>query len=240
MQLNKYLAHGGICSRRKAVELIKQGLVTVNGKIITIPELMVTTNDKVFFNKRRVQICHSNVYIVLNKPAGYITTTSDEKGRPTVMDLLPKSLSKHKLYPVGRLDSDTTGLLLITNDGQLAHHLSHPRYEIQKVYLVTLDKSLYTEDILRLKKGIYLNDGIVTLDTITVLNIARTRLKVTIHSGKNRILRRIFEQLNYSVLTLERVSFSSITKNKLPRGCYRLLSNFEVDRLKTAFPQLDR
>ena len=232
MQLNKYLAHAGVCSRRKAVELIKQGLVRVNGAVVTTPELIIKSNDLVLFNKKKIVPAPSHIYIMVNKPAGYITTTADEKGRSTVMDLLPKSLTKHKLYPVGRLDRDTMGILLITNDGELAHRLSHPRYEIQKVYLLTLNEPLRAQDELALRKGIQLVDGVVKLDTMIILNTSKTRIKITIHSGKNRILRRIFEQFGYSVLSLERLSFSSIIKNKLPRGSYRLLRAYEVERLK--------
>lgn len=231
MQLNKYLAHAGISSRRKSVELIRQGLVTVNNGKVYEPGHFVKTTDVVRINKKTVNP-QTNLYILLNKPRGYITTTSDENGRSTVMDLLDTIPNKQRLYPVGRLDRDTTGLLLMTNDGTLTQRLAHPRYEVSKTYIVTIDSPFNSADYAPLKNGIALDDGEVMVDSVLCLNQSKTRLKVCLHSGKNRVIRRIFARLGYNVLKLDRVSFAQIVKKDLPVGRWRYLTDKEIERLK--------
>lgn len=234
MQLNKYLAYAGISSRRKAIDLIKEGVVTINHGIIYEPGYMVTSHDAVRVNKKLIIVKNAvPLYIVVNKPKGYVTTTDDEKNRPTVMDLLDFSMRTHRLYPVGRLDRDTTGLVLITNDGFLANRLSHPRYEVPKTYIVTLNHSFDWRDYEPLKNGIALDDGEAYIDSLISLNQPKTRLKVTLHSGKNRIIRRLFAKLGYTVVKLDRVAFAQVTKKDLPVGHWRFLSEDEVETLKS-------
>lgn len=232
MQLNKFLAHAGVISRRKAVELIKQGLVSVNNVVVKHPAHLVTESDSVKINNKKIVLQH-HIYILLNKPKGIITSTADEHRRDTILDLLDSSLKKYRLYPVGRLDRDTTGLLVITNDGDCAHRLSHPRYEISKTYVVTLDRPLEVYDYERIKEGIMLEDGQAFFDSFVYLNQSKTRLKVTLHSGKNRIIRRIFAYLGYGIKKLDRISFATITKKDLPVGRWRFLTPQEIASLKT-------
>lgn len=232
MQLNKYLAYAGINSRRKSAELIKEGFVSINNGTVREPSYVVNASDVVRVNKKVVTPPQSKVYILLNKPKGYVTTTDDEKDRFTVMHLLGDGFKKHRLFPVGRLDRDTTGLLIITNDGFLANRLSHPRYEVPKTYIVTLDKSFDYRDFDILKEGIALEDGEAYIDNLLCLNQSKTRLKVMLHSGKNRIIRRIFARLGYDVIKLDRTCFAHLSKKDLPVGRWRLLSNKEVELLK--------
>jgi 23S rRNA pseudouridine2605 synthase len=231
MLLNTYLAHAGVASRRKAVEIIKAGQVSVNRQTETNPAYRVQETDVVKVGNRIITL-EKKVYILLNKPAGYLSTTAADQSRPTVLSLLPKNLGK-RLYPVGRLDVDTTGLLLITNDGQLANRLAHPRYEIRKTYSVFLDKPLDPADEEQIKKGIYLPDGKIKIDALSMARgRPRTAVKVTLHSGRFRIIKRLFAAIGYTVTSLDRVSFSGIEKRGLARGKWRFLTAPEIRFLK--------
>lgn len=233
MKLNSYVAHAGICSRRKAADLIKEGAVAVNGHVVLDPSYDVKDEDKVSVQGKRIK-AEQKIYIMLNKPKGYVTTASDELGRQTVLDLLADSV-KERLYPVGRLDRDTTGLLFLTNDGELAHKLAHPRYEISKSYQVTLDKDLTEESLNRIKRGVYLFDGKVQIDELSFCS-PRTRVafRVVLHSGKKRIIRRLFEALGYTVKILERVVYAGIPLKGLAKGQWRYLTKTEVQHLQDA------
>ncbi|MCS6980122.1 MAG: rRNA pseudouridine synthase [Flavobacteriales bacterium] len=232
MRLNRYLAHAGICSRREADGLIAQGLVKVNGRVVQTMGYIVQPEDVVQFDDRRIYP-EKPVYILLNKPKDYITTTDDEKGRRTVMDLV-RDCGATRLFPVGRLDRHTTGLLLLTNDGDLAERLAHPRRRVEKLYKVTLDKNLKSEDFEKLRtEGVQLEDGPFKPDEIEYVDGAgRNTLGVLIHSGRNRIVRRMFEALGYTVTRLDRVMYAGLTKARLPRGKWRPLTPAEVGRLK--------
>ncbi|MCK4265262.1 rRNA pseudouridine synthase [Candidatus Babeliales bacterium] len=225
IQLNKYLAYAGVCSRRKADDLIKTGKVKINGKVVIKSFAVVSYSDDVLVNGNKIFL-EEKVYIILNKPKGYVTTASDEKGRSTVLDLI--NISKEfRLYPVGRLDKDTSGLIILTNDGELAQKLAHPKYGVEKVYSVDLNKLLTNQDLLTIQKGLRLNDGFIRVDKIVRLKNKRTA-KVVLHSGKNRIVRRIFQKLNYEVIKLDRVVYAGITKKGLDVGKWRYLSKEEI------------
>lgn len=228
----KYIANSGICSRRKVLELLEQGLVTVNGQVLKDPTYRVADTDKVVVDGQGIKQVRRKVYILLNKPKDYITTVSDESGRRTVMDLI--SEVRERVYPIGRLDRHTTGLLLLTNDGALADRLSHPRYEIEKVYQVTLDKPVQRDHLIMLvQEGVMLEDGVARVDTVRHVPKSRYyQVKVTIHSGKNRIIRRIFEALGYQVMALDRVLFAGLTKQGLRPGNWRFLSQAEIAALR--------
>lgn len=229
--LSKYLAQAGYCSRRQATEIIKEGRVKVNGVVITQPGHPVQEKDTVKVGSRVIRY-EQRIYILLNKPKGYITTVSDEKGRQTVMDLLVDA-PKVRLYPVGRLDAQTTGLLLLTNDGALAEKLSHPRYEIQKTYLVTLNRALTEQDRLTIAKGFRLDDGPVSVDSIEISHPKTPHIvRIALHSGKNRIVRRIFEYMQYHVDELDRINYAGLTKKGLPRGRWRFLKESDLAHLK--------
>jgi 23S rRNA pseudouridine2605 synthase len=230
--LNKYLAHCGVCARRAAVEHIRQGEVEVNGKTVKEPGFKVTGGDRVRFRGTPVRLQLKPVYILLNKPKGYITTTDDPRDRKTVMELVSRA-TKERVYPVGRLDRATTGLLLLTNDGDLAQQLSHPSGEVRKVYHITLDKPLTKHDFEKIAGGLQLEDGPVTVDGLAYEDaVDRTQLGLEIHSGRNRVVRRIFESLGYEVRSLDRVLYAGLTKKNLPRGRWRLLTEREVILLK--------
>jgi 23S rRNA pseudouridine2605 synthase len=230
IRLNKYLANSGVCSRREADTYIAAGNVTVNDKTITEMGYKVTRNDTVRFDGRILNP-EKKEYILLNKPKNFITTTSDEKGRRTVMELISNA-SKSRLLPVGRLDRNTTGLLLFTNDGDLAKKLTHPRYGVRKLYHVVLNRNLKAADLKKIKEGIELEDGTVKVDEISYINDApKKEVGVEIHSGRNRIVRRLFEHLGYEVNRLDRVVFAGLTKKDLPRGHWRHLSRQEVINL---------
>ncbi len=238
VRLNKYLAHAGIASRRKADELIGQGKVKVNGEVVLEMGHKINPGDKVTFDNK-VLNPEKKVYILLNKPKNCITTTSDEKDRMTVLDLIEgayskiKSVTKPRLYPVGRLDRSTTGVLLITNDGEMAQNLTHPSREIRKIYHVHLDKNLASEDFAKIMHGVVLDDGIAEVDEVAYTDPKnKNEVGVEIHSGKNRIVRRIFESLGYEVIKLDRVFFGGLTKKDLPRGKWRFLEEEEVRRLR--------
>ncbi|HEB62734.1 MAG TPA: rRNA pseudouridine synthase [Bacteroidetes bacterium] len=232
MRLNKYIAHCGICSRRKAAEFIQEGLVQVNGNIVKEMGHRVLANDEVKFKGKVVRPEVNKVYILLNKPKDYITTMSDERGRKTVMDLL-KDVVKERIFPVGRLDRATTGLLLLTNDGELAKKLSHPSHNVKKVYHVVLDRPVSPAHIDQINNGITLEDGAVKVDGVSyVKGKAKNEVGIEIHLGRNRIVRRIFEHFNYKVKRLDRVYYGGLTKKDLPRGRHRFLREREIIMLK--------
>jgi 23S rRNA pseudouridine2605 synthase len=230
--LNKFIAQAGLCSRRKAVDIIKEGVVTVNGVVIGEPGYLVKNKDVV---KVRSQVIKTErpVYILLNKPKNYVTTVADERGRRTVMDLV-QDAAPVRLYPVGRLDRDTTGLLLMTNDGEFTQHLSHPRNDVKKIYQAVLDRPLTSDDMHTIRNGVKLWDGFAQFDAISYIPGRRKNtLMVTIHSGRNRIVRRLFEALEYKVKALDRVFYAGITKQSLPLGSWRYLTPDEVEELKS-------
>lgn len=230
MPLNKFLAHGGICSRREAATLVKEGKVTVNGKVELQPGYKIQPGDTVEYNGKAVTSKKNLVYILLNKPKNYITTTDDPQERRTVMDLV-EDATKERVYPVGRLDRNTTGLLLLTNDGELAQKLSHPKYNIKKIYHVVLNKPLAKEHFDQITKGFDLEDGAVSIDALAYLEKKR-EIGIEIHSGRNRIVRRIFEHFGYEVDKLDRVMYAGLTKKNIPRAKWRMLTDKEVINLK--------
>lgn len=230
--LNKYLAIAGVASRRETVELIKEGHVTVNDELVTDPSYKVKSGDKVKYKDKIVKP-EQKVYLLLNKPKGYITTVSDERGRRTVIDLVSDA-GKYRLYPVGRLDRDTTGLLVITNDGDLAQKLSHPKYEVPKRYYAVLDKDLEVADFQKIKKGLHLPDGKIKVDKIFyVPNKPKNHVNVELHSGKNRIVKRIFLHVGYKVTKLDRTMYANLAKKDLPVGKWRHLTKEEIESLKS-------
>jgi 23S rRNA pseudouridine2605 synthase len=227
----KYIADAGICSRRKAQEFVSHGLVTVNGQVLKDLAYRVNSTDKVIVDGQRIKPVTRKIYILLNKPKDYITTLSDQADRRTVMDLI--SGVRERIYPVGRLDRNTTGLLLLTNDGALAQRLSHPSHEVQKVYHVVLASSVNREHLKQMMgEGVVLEDGVATFDAISYVPRTQQRqVQVTIHSGKNRIVRRMFEALGYEVIGLDRVEFAGLSKYGLRLGNWRFLANDEVEML---------
>lgn len=232
MPLNKYLAHCGVCSRREAADVIKTGTVVVNGKVIKEPGHKVTDKDEVKVNGKKVFIQKELIYILLNKPKDYITTSEDPQGRKTIMDLM-KGATTQRIYPVGRLDRNTTGVLLLTNDGELTQKLSHPSYQVKKVYEVTLDRPLEKKDFEKLLNGVTLEDGFVAPDALGYADAKDKKIiGIEIHSGRNRIVRRMFEFLGYDVKNLDRVLFANLTKKNVDRGKWRYLNEKEVRLLK--------
>lgn len=232
VRLNKYIAAAGICSRRDADKLIEAGEITVNGEVVTTLGARVNPGDVVMY-KGQVLQGEPKYYVLLNKPKGYVTTMEDPEERKTVMDLV-KNACKERIFPVGRLDRNTTGLLLLTNDGELAKKLTHPTHRIRKVYEVQLDRPLLKVDMMRIAAGLELEDGIAEVDVISYVGNGedKTKVGIELHSGKNRIVRRIFEKLHYQVKKLDRVAFGSLTKKNLPRGRWRYLTAQEVNFLK--------
>jgi 23S rRNA pseudouridine2605 synthase len=231
IRLNRFLAHSGICSRREADEFIKAGLITVNGQVVKEMGIKVNPGDQVKYNGETIH-SEKKVYILLNKPKDYITSLEDEQRRKTVMDLI-RNACPERVFPVGRLDRNTTGVLLLTNDGELAAKLIHPRYKKKKIYQVSLDKNLKTEDLQAIAKGITLEDGPVTPDVISyVEGHKKSEIGIELHSGRNRIVRKIFEYFGYKVIKLDRVYFAGLTKKNLPRGKWRFLTEQEVNALK--------
>jgi len=232
MPLNKFLAHSGVCGRREAAELVKEGKVKVNNSIIYEPGFKVSANDKVIFNNKQLHLQKNLVYILLNKPKDYITTTKDTHGRKTVFDLI-KHATDERVYSVGRLDRNTTGVLLLTNDGELTQKLTHPSFEIKKIYEVKLDKPVHKKDIEAILNGIQLEDGFVAADAVGYADTKdKSLVGIEIHSGRNRIVRRIFEHLGYDVKNLDRVLFANLTKKNIDRGKWRFLNDKEVRLLK--------
>lgn len=232
MRLNKYVAVCGISSRRKAAELVKKGEVKLNGKVEENPAVLVSQNDKIEYRGKIIQPEKEKIYLLLNKPKQVLSTVSDDRNRKTVYDLV-KHKVQERIYPVGRLDRDTTGLLLMTNDGHLADRLAHPRNEVKKIYHVVLDKSLKKGDLTRIRQGVELTDGLAIIDRIDYVQDKRQdELGIELHLGKNRIIRRIFEHLGYKVKKLDRVYFAGLTKKDLPRGRFRHLNQREIIMLK--------
>jgi 23S rRNA pseudouridine2605 synthase len=232
IRLNKFVSNSGICARRKADEFIQQGFVTVNGNVVMEMGYKVQRNDVVKFKGKKIEPIKFS-YILLNKPKSVLTTTDDELNRKTVLDLV-QGASKERIYPIGRLDRNTTGILLLTNDGELAQKLSHPSSQVTKVYQVELDKPLSEKDRLAIKAGIELEDGLAQVDEIeyTLPRGDDKHVGIELHIGKNRIVRRIFEQLGYEVMRLDRVLYAGLTKKNVPRGKWRYLSEKEVIFLK--------
>lgn len=229
-RLNKVIANSGICSRREADQLILDGKIKVNGKVVTELGLKITPSDKVFYNNKLLRK-EKLVYVLLNKPKDFITTTKDEKDRKTVMQLVRKACEE-RIYPVGRLDRNTTGILLFTNDGELAKRLTHPSHKVKKVYQVELDKAITEDDFNKILSGVELEDGLAQVDDLAILTPDKRVLGIEIHSGKNRIVRRIFESLNYDVIKLDRAVFAGLDKKDLPRGKWRFLTEKELIQLK--------
>lgn len=232
MPLNKFIAHAGVAARREAAELVKKGLVKVNGVLITEPGHKVTGKDEIKVNGKKIFLAKNLVYILLNKPKDYITTTNDPQKRKTVIDLINRA-SPERVYPVGRLDRNTSGVLLLTNDGELAQKLTHPSNEVKKVYHVTLNKPLEKKDFEKILSGVTLDDGPASVDVLAYADMKdKTQIGVEIHSGRNRIVRRIFEHLGYDVKGLDRVIFAGLTKKNVERGKWRFLTEKEVRDLK--------
>ena len=231
IRLNKYIANSGICSRREADELITQGLVEVNGKVVTEMGYQVQKTDRVVFDGQSITP-ENPVYVLLNKPKGYISTTKDEKARKTVMDLVANA-SPYRLFPVGRLDRQTTGLILLTNDGHLTKKLTHPSFGVKKIYHVTLDRKLSVEDLRTIADGVRLEEGVAEVDSISYIEgKPKNEVGIEIHIGWNRVVRRIFKKMGYEVEALDRVIFAGLTKKNIKRGHWRILTEMEVNNLK--------
>jgi 23S rRNA pseudouridine2605 synthase len=232
LPLNKYVAHAGVSSRRAAATLVKDGKVTVNGVVITDPGTKVLYTDTVKVSGKKVTVSSHFVYILLNKPKDFLTTTTDPQGRKTVQQLISKATSE-RVYPIGRLDRNTSGVLLFTNDGDLAQKLSHPKNEMKKVYHVGLDKPLTKLHFDKIMGGVELEDGVARVDEMAYADPKdKTQIGLEIHSGKNRIVRRIFAALGYDVKTLDRVMYAGLTKKNVPRGNWRFLTEKEIRALK--------
>lgn len=228
VRLNKFIANSGICSRREADKYIQAGVITVNGNVVSELGVKVKPTDDIRFNGERL-LGEKKIYIVMNKPKDYVTTTSDPHAEKTVMDLLKGC--KQRVFPVGRLDKSTTGVLLFTNDGRLADKLTHPAYNKKKIYQVTLDRKLSKPDFDKILEGIWLPDGEIHADELAYTDDTQKVVGISIHSGRNRIIRRIFESLNYKILKLDRVYFAGLTKKRLTRGEWRYLEEKEVNML---------
>jgi 23S rRNA pseudouridine2605 synthase len=232
MPLNKFVAHAGICSRRDAADMVRSGKLSVNGQTISEPGFKVTGKDDIRYQGKKLSARKNLVYILLNKPKDHITTTEDPEGRKTVMDIVKKA-TPERVYPVGRLDRNTTGVLILTNDGELAQKLSHPSYQVRKIYEVTLDKPLTKKDFDALLLGITLEDGFIAPDSLAYADSKdKSIIGIEIHSGRNRIVRRIFEKLGYDVRNLDRVMYANLTKKNVERGKWRFLMEKEVRLLK--------
>lgn len=232
MRLNKYVALCGVSSRRGAAELIKQGAVYVNGVAVTEIGYRMSPKDVITYKGKVLELVSKKIYILMNKPKDTITTVSDERGRKTVLDIVGRTI-KERIYPVGRLDRDTTGLLVLTNDGELAQKLSHPSFKVKKLYHAVLSRPLTKNDLDRIREGLTLEDGKAEVDAINHMEgEAKDQVMIEIHIGKNRIVRRIFEHLGYQVEKLDRVFYGGLTKKDLPRSGYRSLTQQEVIMLK--------
>jgi 23S rRNA pseudouridine2605 synthase len=232
MPLNKFVAHAGICSRRDAADIVKSGKVTVNGKPVTEPGFKVNGTEDIKVNGKKISARKNLVYVLLNKPKDFITTVEDPQGRKTVLDIVKKA-TPERIYPVGRLDRNTTGVLLLTNDGELAQKLSHPSYQVKKIYEVKLDKPLTKKDFDALLSGVTLEDGFIAPDSLAYADAQdKSVIGIEIHSGRNRIVRRIFEHLGYDVRNLDRVMYGNLTKKNVDRGKWRFLTEKEVRLLK--------
>jgi len=230
VRINKYISNSGICSRRDADKLIQEGRVKINGTVISEMGIKVQETDEVRFNNKVISPQNFS-YVLINKPKDYISTMEDPENRKTVMQLVQNACSE-RVYPVGRLDRNTTGLLLLTNDGDLSQKLTHPSYKMKKVYQVELDKPLTAFHFDEIAKGIKLEDGLAPVDDIVILDQSKKLIGIQIHIGRNRIVRRIFEHFDYEVVKLDRTLYGSLTKKDLPRGKWRLLTEREVILLK--------
>ena len=231
IRLNKFMANAGVCSRREADELILKGLIKVNGEVVTELGVKITPKDTVEYNDK-VVTTEKKCYILLNKPKDCVTTSDDPNGRKTVMDIV-KGACEERIYPVGRLDRNTTGVLLLTNDGDLASKLTHPKFVKKKIYQVWTDKPIAEEDMQRIADGVELDDGPIHADAVSYVSPTdRKQAGIEIHSGRNRVVRRIFESLGYHVVKLDRVYFAGLTKKNLARGRWRYLTQEEVNFLK--------
>ena len=233
MRLNKFIANSGVCSRRQADELISAGKIKINGNVVTELGYQLNKRDQVTMGGKKIEIRRKQVYILLNKPKGYITTTKDPQERKTVMELV-KNATQERVYPVGRLDRNSSGLLILTNDGDLTNDLLHPSKKIKKIYAVGLNKTLSKGDYIKITtEGVQLEDGLATVDELAYTDTKDlTKLGVSIHSGRNRIIRRMFESLGYEVIKLDRVMFGMLTKKDIPSGKWRFLNDKEVRILK--------
>ena len=229
IRLNQFISHAGVCARRAADMLIRAGHITVNGQKVNTLGYKVNPQDVVKYRDQLLKT-DKHIYILLNKPKNYITTTEDPKGRKTVLQLI-KNTCQERVYPVGRLDRNTTGLLLLTNDGVLAKHLAHPASNIQKLYHVVLNKPISKADFEKVKAGVALEDGVVHVDQLEIVEQDCRNVGLAIHMGRNRVIRRLFEKLNYEVVKLDRVMYAHLTKKDLPRGRWRMLTQQEVNRL---------
>ena len=230
IRLNRYISNSGVCSRREADKLIEEGEIKVNDVVVTEMGYKVKPGDRVTHQGKLLKR-EKLVYVLLNKPKDFITTTNDPEGRKTVMDLI-KTSCEEQIFPVGRLDRATTGLLLFTNDGDLAKKLTHPSHEIKKIYQVTLDKPVSEEHFEAIRAGITLDDGMAPVDDLAVVSPDGKSLGIEIHIGRNRIIRRIFEHLGYKVMKLDRVVYAGLTKKDLPRGKWRFLTDKELSKIK--------
>jgi len=231
IRLNKFISNAGICARRKADDFIKAGKVTVDGKVVNEMGYRVKPNQEVKFEGKLVKSFNKKVYVLLNKPKNFITTTNDEKDRKTVMDLV-KGASTERLYPVGRLDRGTTGLILLTNDGDLAQKLSHPSKEVSKLYMAKVDKPVTLAHLEQLASGVKLDDGLANADEVAYADDHdKSIIGIQIHSGRNRVVRRMFEALGYTVEKLDRVMYAGLTKKDLPRGKWKHLNDREIGML---------
>lgn len=230
IRLNKYIAASGVCSRRDADELIKKGKITVNGKVVTELGVKVELSDKVFINNKQISP-ERKVYILINKPKDYISTVDDPHAEKTVIDLV-RGATKERIYPVGRLDRNTTGVLLLTNDGDLTKKLTHPSSNKKKIYRISLNKAVTKADLEQVAEGIELDDGFIKADAVNYVDGNKKEIGIELHSGRNRIVRRIFEYLDYRVVKLDRVYFAGLTKKSVPRGKWRFLAEKEISMLK--------
>lgn len=230
IRLNRYIAHAGVCSRREADTLIAEGKIKVNGKVVTEMGHKVQPSDKVVYKGKTLR-AEKLVYVLLNKPKDFITTTKDTHDRHTVMELV-KQAGEERIFPVGRLDRNTTGLLLLTNDGDLAKVLTHPSHNVKKIYKATLDKPITKHHFQKIVDGFELDDGPVMVDDLAIVSKDSRELGLEIHLGRNRIVRRLFEHFGYDVISLDRVVFAGLTKKDLPRGKWRFLTDKEIGALK--------
>ncbi|WP_243516884.1 MULTISPECIES: pseudouridine synthase [unclassified Candidatus Cardinium] len=231
IRLNKFISNAGICARREADQLIQSGYIAVNGIVVKKVGTKIATDAIVTYKGVPLRL-EKLQYILLNKPKGYVTTLDDPQGRKTVLDLINKKYCPERIYPVGRLDYDTTGLLLLTNDGDLARKLSHPSSHIEKIYHVVLNKPIRMQHLHTIQQGVVLQDGLVKVDQVAIVEEDPTQIGMTIHMGKNRIIRRIFNHLGYLVHKLDRVGYAHLTKQHVPRGKWIFLKDKEIVKLK--------
>ena len=238
IRLNRFISNAGVCARREADQLIAAGYITVNGHVIRTIGAQISVTSVVTY-KGTILHLEKSKYILLNKPKGYVTTVKDPEGRRTVLDLISKEYCKERVYPVGRLDYETTGLLLLTNDGELAQKLSHPSSRVEKLYHVVLNKGISTAHLECIQRGLVLEDGVAKIDQLAIVEEDPCQLGVVIHMGKNRIIRRIFEYLGYVVKQLDRVGYAHLTKKNISRGKWIFLDSKEVFRLKKLVAKIE-